>query len=289
MVIACVVPFLDEERFLPALLGSLAAQARRPDLLLLVDDGSTDGSGRLAGEFAAEHDWARSLRRPPRPPERDRLATAAEYRSFQWAVEQIDLEWDLVGKLDADMQLTPAALAALESAFESEPRLGVAGTYIAEEGRDGVARRKANRPEHVEGATKFYRRRCWDEIAPVPAILGWDTIDEARARVHGWETRSIEVPGGDPLHLRPMGTQDGLLRGYRRWGLCGYAYGAHPLFVGLNGLRRMAERPYVVGGLHYLAGYAGAALRRVPRADAPERELIRREQLGRVRSRLPRP
>ena len=288
MVIACVVPFLDEERHLPAVLESFAAQSRPPDELLLLDDGSTDGSGEVARAFAEAHPWARYLRRPPRPPERDRLATAAEYRSFQWGVEQLEPGWDAVGKVDADIRLTPATLAAIERELEADDRLGLVGAYIEEPGRDGVTRRKANRPEHVEGATKFYRRACWEQIDPVPPILGWDTIDEARARVHGWSTRSIEVPGGDPLHLRPMGMQDGLLRAYRRWGACGYAYGAHPLFVLLNGVRRMGERPLVLGGLNYLGGYGAAAAARAPRAEPAERELIRREQLARLRGRLSR-
>jgi hypothetical protein len=47
------------------------------------------------------------LRRPARPPQRDRLATAAELRSFQWALDQLDEEWDVVAKLDADIELTP--------------------------------------------------------------------------------------------------------------------------------------------------------------------------------------
>jgi glycosyltransferase involved in cell wall biosynthesis len=37
--LAVVVPFLDEERHLGVLLSSLEGQRRRPDRLLLVDDG----------------------------------------------------------------------------------------------------------------------------------------------------------------------------------------------------------------------------------------------------------
>lgn len=286
MVIAVVVPFLDEDEYLPGLLGSLAGQTRPPDELLLMDDGSTDASGRIAAEFAEQHAWARYVRRPPRPPERDRLASAAELKGFQWAVEQVGVDWDVVGKVDADMELGPETLASLERELDADPGLGMIGAYIREAGRDGVVRRKANRPEHVEGATKFYRRECWDAIAPLPPILGWDTIDEARARVHGWSTRSIEVPGGDPLHKRPMGMHSGMTRAYRRWGECAWGYGAHPLFVAFNGVRRITERPRVIGGLNYLLGYLAAALRRKPRADAPERALIRREQLQRMRKKL---
>jgi biofilm PGA synthesis N-glycosyltransferase PgaC len=282
MIVAVAVPFLNEAEHMPVLLESLAAQSRPPDRLLLVDDGSTDGSHEAAAEFAAAHDWARLLRRPPRDAERDRLATAKELQAFQWAVAQLDVEWDVVGKLDADVRLTPRTIETIAGAFERDERLGVAGSFLEENGQ-----RVHIGPGHVHGGTKFFRRACWDEIGPLPTILGWDTIDESAARMHGWTTQSFAMPDGDPVHLRPRGTYDGLLRGYRRWGECSYALGEAPIHVALYTLRQMAtERPRVAGGASYLAGYAAAALRRVPRAGADVRAHVRREQKRRLRERL---
>jgi len=65
MILAVVCCFLDEERYLRRCLRCLAAQAEPPDELLLVDDGSSDGSAELAEEFAAAHAWASALRRAP--------------------------------------------------------------------------------------------------------------------------------------------------------------------------------------------------------------------------------
>jgi glycosyltransferase involved in cell wall biosynthesis len=282
VILAVAVPFLNERELLPDFLGSLAAQTRPPDRLLLVDDGSTDGSHEVAAEFAAEHPWARALRRPPRAAERDRLATAKELEAFQWAVDQLDIEWDVVGKLDADILLTPRTLETILGELERDARLGLAGSYLHEHGR-----RIRIGEGHVHGATKFFRRRCWEDIAPVPPILGWDTIDEFTARMRGWRTQSFAMPDGDPEHLRPRGTYDGLLRGYRRWGQCSYALGESPIHVALYTLRQMAtERPRVAGGASYAAGYAGAALRRVPRAQPDVRASVRREQKQKIRSRI---
>ena len=282
MIVAVAVPFLNEREHMPAFLDSLAAQTRPPDRLLLVDDGSTDGSHEPAAEFAARHEWALLLRRPPRSAERDRLATAQELVAFQWAVAQLDVEWDVVGKLDADLRLTPRTLETIVSELERDDRLGLAGSYLQENG----ARIQIGEG-HVHGATKFFRRRCWEDIAPLPPILGWDTIDESTARMHGWRTQSFAMPDGDPEHLRPRGSYDGLLRGYRRWGECSYALGEAPVHVALYTLRQMAtDRPRVAGGASYAAGYAGAALRRVPRAGADVRAHVRREQKRRLRARL---
>ena len=282
MILAVCVPFLNERDYLQDFLASLAAQTRLPDRLLLVDDGSTDGSHELAAEFAAGHDWALLVRRPPRPPERDRLATAKELEAFQWAVEQLDVPWDIVAKLDADLRLTPRMLETLVGELERDERLGLAGSYLQEH-RSRIRIGEG----HVHGATKFFRRRCWEEIQPVPPILGWDTIDEFTARMRGWRTQSFAMPDGDPEHLRPRGTYDGLLRGYRRWGECSYALGESPLHIALYTLRQMAtERPRVAGGASYAAGYAGAALRRAPRAEPAVRASVRREQKQRIKARI---
>jgi biofilm PGA synthesis N-glycosyltransferase PgaC len=280
------VSFLDEERVLPAFLGSVAAQTRPPDRLLLVDDGSGDGSAVLAEAFARRHDFASVLRRPVRPAEADRLATAAELRAFNWALGTLDEPWELVAKLDADLSLPPKTLAQVEARFRGDPDLGIAGPRLRsldEAGRD-VSHR--TRPEHVEGAVKFYRRACLEQIAPIPPILGWDTIDEVRARMRGWRTAGGSLAESPVVHVRPMGARDGAIRAHRRWGACAYAYGEHPLYALAMGVRQLPERPRVVGGLSYVAGWALAAVRGAPRAEPELRAYVRRTQLRRLRQRL---
>jgi poly-beta-1,6-N-acetyl-D-glucosamine synthase len=285
VIIAGVVPFLDEEEHLEEVLESLAAQTRPLDRVVLVDDGSRDSSARMAAAFADGRPDVELLRRPVRPPERDRLAHAGELRAFEAGMEMLGESWDVVAKLDADVRLTPGTVAAIEQALRDDPRLGLVGAHIAERGPGGVARLSA-RPEHVHGATSFYRRDCWTEISPLPPILGWDMIDAQRARMRGWRTASIEVPTGDPVHLRPMGARDGRLRAYRRWGAAAYALGEHPVHVLGLSARHMRSSPALAGGVSYLLGWCGAALRRVPRAEPELRAFVRADQARRMRSRL---
>ena len=280
--IAIVVPFLDEGEHLPVLLESMAAQRRPPDRLMLVDDGSSDGSAAIAARFAAGHEYARVVRRPRRQPERDRMARAHEWRAFTWGVEQIAGRWDVVAKLDADLRLAPDLLAEMERRFVTDPRLGIAGAFLHEPLADGRLQRQRCAPGHVEGPNRFYRRACLEAISPVPPILGWDTIDEVRARRLGWRTQSFALPRGQVLHLRRMGSHDGTLRGYRRAGWAAYASGADPVHLIAAGLARTRDRPLVACGAAYLLGYAAAALRREPRAEPTVRAHLRREQRARL-------
>lgn len=277
----CVV-FLNEEPFLRGLLASLAVQTSPPWRIVLVDDGSTDGSLGVAQDFVGREPRASLVERAARPRERDRLESASVWRSFHIAVDGLGGDWDIVAKLDADLWLPPRLIEQIEGRFSADPKLGLAGPFLSEPGPKGALKRLRSRPEHVAGATKFYRRACYEDIFPLPYLLNLDMVDEAKARSRGWRTASFVPAGGDALHLRPHGTHDGARRAHRRWGRGDYASGTHPLLVAFVGLQRLREPPAVIGSMSYWTAWLLAAIRREPRFDAELRAFRRREQLARV-------
>jgi glycosyltransferase involved in cell wall biosynthesis len=283
MVLAVVVPFLNEGDYLPLFLESIDAQTRRPDQLILVDDGSQDGSYELAQAFADAHPYAIALRRPRRPAEADRLATAAELRAFEWGVGRIEVPYDVVVKLDADLSLRPSHFAEILSHLDEDPRIGVAGAYLSTHLENGAIVRERHPADHVRGPNKFYRRECFEQIMPLPAHLGWDTIDEVKARMHGWRTTSVGLSGGDSIHLRPTGLRDGRLRAFARWGECAYGFGSHPITVVAGGVARLRRRPYLLAGAAFVWGWINASLRDRPRADPEVRSFRHREEFARLR------
>jgi poly-beta-1,6-N-acetyl-D-glucosamine synthase len=189
-----------------------------------------------------------------------------------------------LAKLDGDLELTPQLFERIVEAFERDAHLGIAGPQLSVAGSDGAWTSERSAPWHVRGATKFYRRDCYEQIRPLPPILGWDTIDEARAAMRGWRVECVAPSDGNPRHLRATGSYDGLLRGFRRRGVAAWGYGAHPLNVVLSAVVRMRKRPRVVGGIAYLRGWLGAAVRRAPRAEPEVVRFVRREQLRRLRN-----
>jgi poly-beta-1,6-N-acetyl-D-glucosamine synthase len=285
-----VVVFLNEARFLEEFLGSIVRQTRLPDRLLLVDDGSSDESLEIVRRYCQTCDWLSVMSRPVRPAAADRLADAPELRAFHWGLPYVGTEWDVVCKMDADLVLGPAAISAVMESFESEPQLGMAGVRLLERTESGslvAMGHIESPPEHVEGPVKFYRRECWEAISPLSAILGWDTADEFDARRRGWRTASVSGAKVTSLHLRRMGTHGNVLRSFRRWGICAWGYGAHPLHVFLFGAQLMVRRPpRVIGGFHFYLGWAGAAFRNAPRASADLRAHVRRQQMRGVRHRV---
>ena len=135
---------------------------------------------------------------------------------------------------------------------------------------------------HVSGASKFYRRECFEQIGGLQPHFGWDILDETDARRHGWKTETewdITI-----RHHRLQGSAFGKIRGRVIWGWGAYASGGHPLFALFRGLFRMAEPPWIIGGLAFIwgffASYFKPSVKRVPNRDLIR--YLRREQLYRL-------
>ncbi len=133
--ILVVVPTYDEADALPLLVAALERDAIpvEPRLeVLVVDDASPDGTGRLADALAASRPWLHVLHRTGK----DGLGAA--YRAgFAWGAAR---GYDALGQMDADLQHPPAALVPLAAALDDGAALAVGSRYVAGGGVDGWSR-----------------------------------------------------------------------------------------------------------------------------------------------------
>jgi len=278
-----VTPVRNEANHLRAVGEAMVAQDRRPDLWVVVDDGSTDGSTAVLEELQDRVPFMRVERAASAgDATRDRLAMGAVPRAFNIGLAAVgDEGFDFVGKIDGDISLPPQYFRVLLSRFARDPSLGIAGGTILERRGRADWRAVAVPGHHVPGAVKLYRRDCLQQIGGVRNTLAWDTIDEMYARMLGFTTRSyrdLEV-----IHHKRTGAAAGVVRAKSRHGAC--AWIAHyPLyFAVLRGMRLAATRPAVVSGLAFLYGYAKAACTGVPRVPDPAfRRHVRAELAARI-------
>jgi len=277
-----ITPARDEAAHLERTIRAVAAQTQRPDLWLIVDDGSTDATPEILARAAAELPFVRVLRAPQHQQAgNDRLALAAEARAFNWALGEVEGDdYTHIGKLDADVELPTEYIERLPGRVDAEPRLGIAGGGLLERGRAGWQMTKV--PDyHVRGALKVYSSECFAAIGGIEERLGWDTIDETYARMNGFATHSY--PELAARHHRPVATRGGTLRGRARHGQCAYILRYGGWWVALRSLKVACSRPYGLSGLAFFYGYARSAVRRDERV---EDERFRRFVSHELRSRV---
>ncbi|MEZ5062962.1 MAG: glycosyltransferase family A protein [Solirubrobacterales bacterium] len=283
--ILIVSPVYNEGRHLDRTARAVLAQERPPDRWVIVDDGSTDDTLEIARYWESEVDWITVLEAPQEVPAgSDNLALARPVFAFNLGLEHAGDDYDLIGKLDGDVELPPDWFSELVARFDDDPALGLAAGRLAEPGPRGWKLIPIP-ATHIHGAVKLYRRECYERIGGVQSRLGWDTIDETYARMRGFET--VSYPDLVARHHRPWGSADGRLRGRARHGECAWIlhYGAG--WVTLRALKVARVSPYGLSGIAFLFGYLRAAARGVPQVEDEEfRRFVRRELRARMRQPL---
>lgn len=115
-----VLPTYNERDNLERVVEAIGAERARtpfPGDVLVVDDASPDGTGELAGELAARHDWVHVLHRPGK-----RGLGLAYVHGFRWALER---DYTHIIEMDADLSHPPEAVPRLlDAAADADLVLG---------------------------------------------------------------------------------------------------------------------------------------------------------------------
>lgn len=235
-LVSVIVPVRDRPRLLEEAVASALAQTYRPLEVVIVDDGSTDETGRVADRLAAQHPAeVRALHVPNGGPGRAREAGRAVARG------------EFIQYLDSDDLLLPRKFEWQVEALAREPEAGVAygWTSYVRDGDDLDERRPWRRTgERIERmfpsflrsrwwgtSTPLYRRRVTDAAGPWTEL--WNEEDwEYDCRVAALDVRLAYAPrpvsiqrdhGGarlsragstDPRKLRSRATAHGLILGH---------------------------------------------------------------------------
>ena len=258
-------------------LDTVIGQSVRPARWVIVDDGSTDRTPEILGEYAAKHDWIKILTRSDRG---KRSVGPGVIDAFYAGYKSINPdEYDYLCKLDLDLRLPPRYFEILMKRMIADPRIATcSGKAYVEE--NGLIVNERHGDDTSLGMTKFYRVSCFKAIGGFVREVMWDGIDCHRCRMHGWTACSWDDPELRFIHLRPMGSsQDGILTGRMRHGYGQYFMGTSLLYISASAIQRMTQKPYVIGGLAILWGWLRSALQCKPRYEDREfRQFLRRYQ-----------
>ncbi len=273
-----ITPVRDEEEHLKSTIECMARQTAVPKQWVIVNDGSKDRTGEIADDYSKRYPWIKVVHRQDRG---FRKAGGGVVDAFNDGYRELTYnDWDFVVKFDGDLTFDDNYFEECFKEFEKNNKLGVGGgiiCYVV----DGKKSFEKTTSFHVRGATKIYRRACWESIGGLLSIPGWDTMDEVKANSCGWKTESFFHL--HLVHQRDTGSADGMWPTLVKYGRANYICGYHPLFMLGKCFKRLAQKPYLIGSTGLMYGFISGYLMKVPQvADRQVIDYLRREQVKRM-------
>ncbi len=162
-LVSCIVPVFNGERYRAEALDSILAQTWRPLEVIVVDDGSTDGTAHIAAGYGAEVSYIHQANAGP---------AAARNRGLDAAAGEF------IAFLDADDLWHKEKLARQMARFEARPELDLCSAHMENFWSPEVKREK-DRPSDgglaktQPGVTQAIvaRRALFDRIGPFDTTL----------------------------------------------------------------------------------------------------------------------
>jgi len=273
-----ITPVRDEIKYIEKTFQSVINQTILPTKWIIVDDGSTDGTKETVDSFPRRFKWIKTIHRKNRG---FRLAGGGVIEAFYSGYSVLNIDnWDFIVKLDGDLSFAPDYFEQCFKIFLGEAKLGIGGGTVChlENGQLKVES-GGDPPFHVRGATKIYRRACWEKISPLVKAPGWDTIDEVSANLHGWTTRTF--PDVILIQHKPTGEVDGNWCNWFKNGRANYITGYHPVFMMAKCVKRAIHRPIFLESIALLAGFCSGYIVGIPQvADSKAIRYLRKQQIG---------
>lgn len=273
-----VTPVRDEVEYIEKTIISMISQTIQPLEWWIVDDGSSDGTKEIIQKYAESYDWINAVCRADRG---FRKSGGGVIEAFYDAYNRIVLkDYDFIVKLDGDLSFRGDYFERCFDYFFKDNALGIGGGAVYSL-IDGILVSEEDPLFHVRGATKIYKRKCWEEISGLVKAPGWDTLDEVKANMLGYKTkRFVDLR---LIQHKPTGSADGTWKNWYKNGTANYITGYHPLFMLGKCSKRMFQKPYLVVSLALFCGFVGGYLSKTP--QVPDKKLIqylRKEQMKKM-------
>jgi glycosyltransferase involved in cell wall biosynthesis len=274
-----ITPVRNEEKYIEQTIRSVLEQTIKPKQWIIVDDGSSDQTPEIIDKYAMQVPWITTIKRSDRG---YRKSGVGVMEAFFDGYNSLNIkEFDFIIKLDGDLKFKSDYFESCIKYFIENSKLGIAGGSIYCYDLKGRLTVEKAPLFHVRGATKIYRKECWDLINDLLHCTGWDTIDEIKAIQLGWQTRSL--PDVPLIQLRSTGGVNGVWKDWVKNGVANYVSGYHPLFVIIKCLKHIFTKPYFLVSVAlcygFISGYLGKT---VKTTDKSMIKFLRNQQMRRV-------
>ena len=195
-----IIPSYNEEEFIALTLQSLTEQTVLPTKVIVVNDNSTDRTPEIVLAFAEKHPWISLVNKTS---DAVHMPGSKVIQAFQEGQKNIDDEYDIIVKIDADLIFPPNYFETILNHFKSDDQIGMVGGFCYIERNSEWVLENLTDKDHIRGALKAYRAATFKQIGGLQAQMGWDTVDELLCKFYNWKVvtdESLHVK-----HLKPTG------------------------------------------------------------------------------------
>jgi glycosyltransferase involved in cell wall biosynthesis len=276
-----VIPAHNEEAFISLTLQSLVLQTILPTKVVVVNDNSTDKTAEIVLDFVKENPFISLVNKTS---EAIHMPGSKVIQAFQKGFETLDADYDIIVKLDGDLILPPNYFETVINHFKSDDTIGMVGGFAyVEKNGDWILENLTDK-DHIRGAFKAYRKKCFSDIGGLKPAMGWDTVDELLSKFYGWKVvtdTSLIVK-----HLKPTGANYNKTARYKQ-GESFYTlgYGIFITTIASVKLAFMKRKPLLF--LDYLKGFWKAKSSKTPLLVTSEQaKFIRNYRLQKMKSKL---
>lgn len=179
----------NEEKNIEETIKSVVKQTIQPIKWVIINDGSIDTTQQIIEKYAVKHEFIHQINK-----KNEKLDFGAHVSvNFNIGLKEIEtIDWEYIAQLDADISIDRSDFYEFQiNEMIKNPKLGNTSgiTYVLS---NGIKKVNTKRPSwRTGGATKLYRRECFDDIGGIKPIFAWDGLDVYKARYNGWDTRTF--------------------------------------------------------------------------------------------------
>ncbi|AFV22946.1 glycosyl transferase family protein [Methanolobus psychrophilus R15] len=249
-----VTPCKNEEKSLPGLIESVLNNTIKPNLWVIVDDGSTDSTPDILRDFEGKYGWVHIIHGVESVRDLTFHYSKIVDHAIKYAIgfcENNDIPCDFISLIDADMLLGKDFFESILERMNSDPCIGVcsgsAAYYL-----NGSLVNETGRSQNPIGGLRVWRKKCFEDSGGFPQSYSADSVSNVLAILGGWKI--MKYNDIIAITARPTTSTEGFWKGYKTRGKSDYYRGYHPLYVLFKSVKYCLKRPYYIG-VAYLYGF----------------------------------
>ncbi|WP_297332707.1 glycosyltransferase [Flavobacterium sp.] len=259
-----VIPAYNEASCIGKMLDSLAGQTVLPAKAIVVNDNSADSTADIVTKYANDYAWLSLVNKQS---EAAHMPGSKVINAFNAGYEQLDEDYDIIVKLDADLILPFDYFEVVINTFKKDVKVGMAGGFAYVEKNGEWILESLTDADHIRGAFKAYRKACFLQIGKLKPAMGWDTVDELLAKYYGWKVVTLKQL--KVKHLKPTGASYTKAARHKQ-GEAFYTLGYSLTITAIAGAKLAMRKKKPLLFIDYINGYLKASREHKPMLVTPK-------------------